>query len=266
MMTLLPAVLVLLGRRVFWPLVPALRQHAQGPPVAVRRDGQLGRTAAAHRAGRRGRAARRARARHAQPARRLKQEDSFTSTARRRRRHGDAREGLPGAGHPAHHRHHPGRPRRRHPRRGPRHRGRRQRAQGPYRRRAGPRSPSSPTAPPQSAGETATIKALRAGLDGSYVGGPSAQQLDLKDTNAPRPDDRRAARPRLRAADPDRPAAGRSSRRCSWWPPWSPCGARPSASAGWSSGRCSASRAPTPDSGCCPSCSWSPSASTTASS
>jgi len=37
---------------------------------------------------------------------------------------------------------------------------------------------------PQSAGETATIKALRDGLDGSYVGGPSAQQLDLKDTNA----------------------------------------------------------------------------------
>ncbi|MFF3454101.1 MMPL family transporter [Streptomyces sp. NPDC002730] len=37
---------------------------------------------------------------------------------------------------------------------------------------------------PETAGETATIKALRAGLDGSYVGGPSAQQLDLDDTNA----------------------------------------------------------------------------------
>lgn len=37
---------------------------------------------------------------------------------------------------------------------------------------------------PETAGETATIKALRAGLDGSYVGGPSAQQLDLEDTNA----------------------------------------------------------------------------------
>ncbi|WP_406837203.1 MMPL family transporter [Streptomyces sp. AHU1] len=37
---------------------------------------------------------------------------------------------------------------------------------------------------PQSAAETATIKALRADLDGSYVGGPSAQQLDLQDTNA----------------------------------------------------------------------------------
>lgn len=40
------------------------------------------------------------------------------------------------------------------------------------------------TAPPQSAGETATIEALREKLDGSYVGGPSAEQLDLKDTNA----------------------------------------------------------------------------------
>jgi RND superfamily putative drug exporter len=37
---------------------------------------------------------------------------------------------------------------------------------------------------PQSAGETATIEALRDTLDGSYVGGPSAEQLDLKDTNA----------------------------------------------------------------------------------
>ncbi|MET8450687.1 MMPL family transporter [Streptomyces sp. NPDC005209] len=39
-------------------------------------------------------------------------------------------------------------------------------------------------APPQSAAETATIKELRHTLKGSYVGGPSAQQLDLKDTNA----------------------------------------------------------------------------------
>ncbi|MFC8360471.1 MMPL family transporter [Streptomyces griseorubiginosus] len=37
---------------------------------------------------------------------------------------------------------------------------------------------------PESAGETATIKALRDRLDGSYVGGPSAEQLDLKDTNS----------------------------------------------------------------------------------
>lgn len=37
---------------------------------------------------------------------------------------------------------------------------------------------------PQSAAETATIKSLRADLRGSYVGGPSAQQIDLQDTNA----------------------------------------------------------------------------------
>ncbi|MFC8101958.1 MMPL family transporter [Streptomyces sp. NPDC057363] len=40
------------------------------------------------------------------------------------------------------------------------------------------------SAPPQSAAETATIDALRDTLDGSYVGGPSAQQIDLEDTNA----------------------------------------------------------------------------------
>ncbi|WP_460065467.1 MMPL family transporter [Streptomyces sp. YKOK-I1] len=39
-------------------------------------------------------------------------------------------------------------------------------------------------APPQSAAETATIERLREELPGSYVGGPSAQQIDLKDTNA----------------------------------------------------------------------------------
>ncbi|MEV5544753.1 MMPL family transporter [Streptomyces sp. NPDC052309] len=39
-------------------------------------------------------------------------------------------------------------------------------------------------APPQSAGESATIEALRDNLDGSYVGGASAEQIDLKDTNS----------------------------------------------------------------------------------
>ncbi|MFD9118038.1 MMPL family transporter [Streptomyces bottropensis] len=38
--------------------------------------------------------------------------------------------------------------------------------------------------PPQSAGESATIESLRSKLDGSYLGGPSAEQIDLKDTNA----------------------------------------------------------------------------------
>ncbi|MFJ8029742.1 MMPL family transporter [Streptomyces sp. NPDC096032] len=40
------------------------------------------------------------------------------------------------------------------------------------------------SAPPQSAAETATIEALRHRLPGSHVGGPSAQQLDLRDTDA----------------------------------------------------------------------------------
>jgi RND superfamily putative drug exporter len=40
------------------------------------------------------------------------------------------------------------------------------------------------SAPPQSAAETATIERLREKLDGSYVGGASAQQIDLEDTNA----------------------------------------------------------------------------------
>lgn len=41
--------------------------------------------------------------------------------------------------------------------------------------------------PPQSAGETETIESLRSELDGSYLGGPSAEQIDLKDTNMPHP-------------------------------------------------------------------------------
>jgi RND superfamily putative drug exporter len=42
------------------------------------------------------------------------------------------------------------------------------------------------TAPPESAGETRTIGALRAGLDpmGAFVGGPSAQQLDLAESES----------------------------------------------------------------------------------
>ncbi|MGW6456435.1 MMPL family transporter, partial [Streptomyces sp. NPDC055078] len=39
-------------------------------------------------------------------------------------------------------------------------------------------------AAPETSGETATIEALRAGLDGSYVGGVSAQQIDLDETNS----------------------------------------------------------------------------------
>ncbi|MER6342914.1 MMPL family transporter [Streptomyces sp. NPDC001595] len=40
------------------------------------------------------------------------------------------------------------------------------------------------TDPPQSAAETRTIEELRDRLDGSYVGGASAQQIDLKEANA----------------------------------------------------------------------------------
>ncbi|MGQ4438136.1 MMPL family transporter [Streptomyces violaceoruber] len=40
------------------------------------------------------------------------------------------------------------------------------------------------SAPPQPAAESATIETLRDKLDGSYVGGPSAEQIDLEDTNA----------------------------------------------------------------------------------
>ncbi|WP_447037333.1 MMPL family transporter [Streptomyces sp. DSM 118878] len=39
------------------------------------------------------------------------------------------------------------------------------------------------TSAPESAGETATIEALRERVDGAHVGGASAQQLDLKETN-----------------------------------------------------------------------------------
>ncbi|MFF1838059.1 MMPL family transporter [Streptomyces sp. NPDC058231] len=40
------------------------------------------------------------------------------------------------------------------------------------------------TDPPESAGEQATVAALRRALDGSHVGGPSAQQLDLEAADA----------------------------------------------------------------------------------
>lgn len=40
------------------------------------------------------------------------------------------------------------------------------------------------SAPPQTDAETRTIERLRDTLDGSYVGGPSAQQIDLEKTNA----------------------------------------------------------------------------------
>ncbi|CAM5670149.1 hypothetical protein SPURM210S_02994 [Streptomyces purpurascens] len=57
-----------------------------------------------------------------------------------------------------------------------------------------------------------------------------------------------------------------SSRRCCCWRRWSRCGVRRWASAGWCSSRCSGSAVRMRGSGCCPSCSWSRSVWTTASS
>ncbi len=65
---------------------------------------------------------------------------------------------------------------------------------------AGPRSPSTPTPPPRHPVRPARSRRLRAGLDrsyGAYVGGPSAQQLDLADSQAR---DRRVVVPLVLAA------------------------------------------------------------------
>ncbi|MFD9504129.1 MMPL family transporter [Streptomyces sp. NPDC060035] len=183
MMTLLPALLVLLGRRVFWPLVPAygstprqrrslftaMGSSAGRRPVAVLVSGGvlLGALALGV---------------FSLPGD-LKQEDSFTSkpesittmetlsaayperstqpitvitpTGRADETLAAARttEGVAGA-----------------------ERG----------RSGGGWTELSVTAqdPPESAGEQATIRALRSGLDGSHVGGPGAQQMDLEKTSA----------------------------------------------------------------------------------
>ncbi|NNN36672.1 MMPL family transporter [Streptomyces sp. S3(2020)] len=183
MMTLLPAILVLLGRRVFWPLVPrygstpkvrrslfaAMGSSAGRRPLTVLAGGAvlLGALAlgALNLPGS------------------LKQEDSFTS----RPEAVAAMETLGKA----------------YPERGtqpivviaPTDRAAAVLAEaedtrgvaGAERGRSGDgwtEISVTASSAPQSAGETATIKALRDRLDGSYVGGPSAEQLDLKDTNA----------------------------------------------------------------------------------
>ncbi|MFJ8540429.1 MMPL family transporter [Streptomyces sp. NPDC093586] len=183
MLTLLPAILVLLGRRVFWPLVP---RHGSTPKARRTLFAAMG-----------GSAERRPRAVLVGGALllgalalgsfnlpgSLKQEDSFTSKP-------DAiaaMETLAAA----------------YPERGtqpitviaPS-----DRADAALAEARGTRGVESAekgrsgggwtelsvlaSAPPQSAAETATIEALRDRLDGSYVGGPSAQQIDLEDTNA----------------------------------------------------------------------------------
>ncbi len=183
MLTLLPAILVLLGRRVFWPLVP---RHGSTPKPRRSLMNAMG-----------GSAERRPRAVLVGGALllgalalgsfnlpgTLKQEDSFTSKPESIA----AMETLAAA----------------YPERGtqpitvmtPADRAEEVLAvardtRGVERAVAG-RSGEGWTeltvlasAPPQSAAETATIEALRDRLDGSYVGGPSAQQIDLEDTNA----------------------------------------------------------------------------------
>ncbi|WP_369270941.1 MMPL family transporter [Streptomyces sp. R11] len=183
MLTLLPAILVLLGRRVFWPLVPrygstpkarrslftAMGSSAGRRPLTVLAGGAvlLGALAlgALNLPGN------------------LKQEDSFTSKP-------DAVAAMETLG-------------KAYPERGTQPitvitpQGRAAETLASVRGTDGVDSAREgrtgngwteisvlATAAPQSAGETATIEALRDKLDGSYVGGPSAEQIDLKDTNA----------------------------------------------------------------------------------
>ncbi|MFL9658792.1 MMPL family transporter [Streptomyces sp. PB17] len=183
MLTLLPALLVLLGRRVFWPLVPrygstpkarrslftAMGGSAERRPRTVLVGGAvlLGALALGT---------------FALPGN-LKQEDSFTTRPDAIAAMETLAGAYPGAGtqpisviSPT---------------------GRAEAALTEIRATKGVESAEAgrsgggwteltvlATAPPQSAAETATIEALRDKLDGSYVGGPSAQQIDLEDTNA----------------------------------------------------------------------------------
>ncbi|WP_338696307.1 MMPL family transporter [Streptomyces sp. Q6] len=185
MLTLLPAVLVLLGRRVFWPLVPALGSQpkprrslfsamgssAERRPLTVLGVGAvlLGALALG--------------ALNLSGA--VKQEDSFTSTPDSVAAMKTLAAAYPETGTQpltviA-------------PTRGADRAVRTARATEGVADVQRGRSGGGWTeitvvarAAPQSAAETATIEALRDGLDaqGAYVGGPSAEQLDLKDTNA----------------------------------------------------------------------------------
>ncbi|MFE5004820.1 MMPL family transporter [Streptomyces sp. NPDC056696] len=185
MLTLLPAVLVLLGRRVFWPLVPAygstpkarrslfaaMGSSAGRRPLTVLASGALLLGALALGV-------------FSLPGS-LKQEDTFTDkpdsvvamqtlaaaypergtqpisvitpTGRAGETLATARD-VPGVAA----------------------------AEGVRSGRGWTEISVTASAPPQSTGETTTIETLRDRLDGkgSYVGGQSAQQLDLKDTNS----------------------------------------------------------------------------------
>ncbi|MFF0645556.1 MMPL family transporter [Streptomyces tendae] len=183
MLTLLPALLVLLGRRVFWPLVPrygstpkarrslfaAMGGSAERRPRTVLVGGAvlLGALALGS---------------FALPGN-LKQEDSFTTRPDAIAAMETLADAYPGSGtqpisviSPT---------------------DRAEAALAEIRDTKGVESAEAgrsgggwteltvlASAPPQSAAETATIEALRDKLDGSYVGGPSAEQIDLEDTNA----------------------------------------------------------------------------------
>ncbi|CAM5272036.1 MMPL family transporter OS=Streptomyces tendae OX=1932 GN=GUR47_09805 PE=3 SV=1 [Streptomyces tendae] len=183
MLTLLPALLVLLGRRVFWPLVPrhgstpkarrslftAMGSSAERRPRTVLVGGAVLLGALALGA-------------FALPGS-LKQEDSFTSRPEAITAMETLADAYPERGSqpitviaPA---------------------DRAQAALAAIRDTRGVDSAETvrsgggwteltvlASTPPQSAAETATIEELRDKLDGSYVGGPSAQQIDLEDTNA----------------------------------------------------------------------------------
>jgi len=183
MLTLLPAVLVLLGRRVFWPLVPrygstpkarrslfaAMGSSAERRPLAVLASGAvlLGALALGT----------------LNLPGALKQEDSFTTQPDAVAAMETLAEAYPEQGTqpltvlaPT---------------------GKADAVLGEVRGTRGVASAErgrsgdgwteisvATTSAPQSAGETATIEALRDRLDDSLVGGASAQQLDLADTNA----------------------------------------------------------------------------------
>ncbi|MGW5567334.1 MMPL family transporter [Streptomyces tendae] len=183
MLTLLPALLVLLGRRVFWPLVPrygstpkarrslfaAMGGSAERRPRTVLVGGAILLGALALGA-------------FALPGN-LKQEDSFTTRPDAIAAMETLADAYPGSGtqpisviSPT---------------------DRAEAALAEIRDTRGVESAETgrsgggwteltvlASAPPQSAAETATIETLRDRLDGSYVGGPSAEQIDLEDTNA----------------------------------------------------------------------------------
>ncbi|MFE2232023.1 MMPL family transporter [Streptomyces sp. NPDC059442] len=184
MTTLLPALLVVLGRRVFWPLIPA---HGSAPKTGRRSffaavGGSAGRRPVAVLLTGAAALAALALGTLALPGA-LKQEDSFTSTPEAVAAMKTLAAAYPEAGTQpitviA-------------PTTGAARALEAARATDGVESAEPGRSGAGWTEisvladhPPQSAAETATIKELRAGLgEGVYVGGPSAEQLDLTETS-----------------------------------------------------------------------------------